>query len=526
MKKIECSLWKLVEYFAAILFGYIFILVFLLGDRIDYKMKKTFLIPNYITLLLMVIGYVIYLKKKPKVNLYNKDKSGRYLNEIDIDHWVKVLGIVFFFGQIYVFYNIFFETGWDSGSYILPAARQLAGYSETNVLQSVYFSNYPNNLFLINIFAFVLKLNKKIGVFMNENQAMSIVVLNCLICNVTLQLIYRVVKRLSTRKNALIAFMFSCVLLGMSPWNVICYSDQIAILFPILIYYIYLHEEWNEYIRGIGCIFLGYIGYCIKPQAAMILIAIIIYELLHKIVEIDKTQITKTVGVLLVSCILIGATSIGMKQLYKGEGFQLDKNQKIGMTHFLMMGMNAEYQGLYCENDVETSRSARTYQERSKLNINITQERLSEMKFQGLAKLIADKTLITYNDGTFAWSCEGGFYQFLKANKNDSVSGRLKELYYEDGKFYPLFITTMQIMWLICIFFVWIGIGNKLRKGGKSEKSYVVLLMALLGLTIFEMLFEARARYLYANVPLYIVLMFCGNGRKDMMIGKNAGKER
>ena len=84
----------------------------------------------------------------------------------------------------------------------------------------------------------------------------------------------------------------------------------------------------------------------------------------------------------------------------------------------------------------------------------------------------------------------------------------------------------MQIMWLICIFFVWIGIGNKLRKGGKSEKSYVVLLMALLGLTIFEMLFEARARYLYANVPLYIVLMFCGNGRKDMMIGKNAGKER
>ena len=50
--------------------------------------------------------------------------------------------------------------------------------------------------------------------------------------------------------------------------------------------------------------------------------------------------------------------------------------------------------------------------------------------------------------------------------------------------------------------------------------------MALLGLTIFEMLFEARARYLYANVPLYIVLMFCGNGRKDMMIGKNAGKER
>lgn len=213
------------------------------------------------------------------------------------------------------------------------------------------------------MFALVLKVNRKIGVFMNEDQAMLIVVLKCLICNVTLQLIYRVVKRLSTKRIALIAFMLSCVLLDMSPWNVICYSDQIALLFPILIYYIYLHEEWNEYIRGIGCIYLGYIRYCIKPQTIMILIAIIIYELVHRIVRFDKTKVTKMIGILLMSCIMISVTSIEMRQLYKSEGFQLDKNQKIGMTHFLMMGMNREYQELYCENDVNISRSARAYQE-------------------------------------------------------------------------------------------------------------------------------------------------------------------
>lgn len=526
MRKIEYGIWKSVEYFVAILFGYIFVLIFLLGDRIDYRLKKTFLIPNYVVLFLLIVGWTVYLRKKAKWNLKDRYKAFQYLNKIDVDYFIKVFGIVFFFVQVYVFYNIFFETGWDSGGYILPAARQLAGNSDINILRNIYFSNYPNNMLLINIFAFALKINQKIGVFTNEDQAMSIVILNCLICNVTLQLIYRVVKRLSTKRIALTAFLFSCVLIGISPWNVICYSDQIALFFPILIYYIYLHEEWNEYIRGIVCIYFGYIGYCIKPQTVMILIAIMIYELVHRIIRFDKVKVTKMAGILLISCVLIGVTSSGMKQLYKREGFQLDKNQKIGITHFLMMGMNTEYQGLYCENDVNISRSARTYKERSKLNIDITRERLREMKLQGFAKLMADKTLITYNDGTFAWSCEGGFYQFLKANKNDSVSGRLKELYYEDGKFYPLFITTMQVMWLICIFFVWIGIGNKLREGGGLEKPYVVLLMALLGLTIFEMLFEARARYLYANVPLYIVLMFYGNGRKDMTIGKNAGKER
>ena len=45
--------------------------------------------------------------------------------------------------------------------------------------------------------------------------------------------------------------------------------------------------------------------------------------------------------------------------------------------------------------------------------------------------------------------------------------------------------------------------------------------MALIGLTVFEMLFESRARYLYANVPLYIVLMFCGNTENVMIKEKN-----
>lgn len=45
--------------------------------------------------------------------------------------------------------------------------------------------------------------------------------------------------------------------------------------------------------------------------------------------------------------------------------------------------------------------------------------------------------------------------------------------------------------------------------------------MAIIGLTIFEMLFEARARYLYVNVPLYIVLMSCRNMEKVMIKEKN-----
>lgn len=86
------------------------------------------------------------------------------------------------------------------------------------------------------------------------------------------------------------------------------------------------------------------------------------------------------------------------------------------------------------------------------------------MKLQGFIKLIVDKTLITYNDGIFAWSCEGGFYQFLKEDRNDLISIILKKIYYADGQFYSLFTMVMQFIWLICLFSIWIGIKKIVKR--------------------------------------------------------------
>ena len=35
-------------------------------------------------------------------------------------------------------------------------------------------------------------------------------------------------------------------------------------------------------------------------------------------------------------------------------------------------------------------------------------------------------------------------------------------------------------------------------------------MITIIGLTLFELIFEARARYLFAYVPLYIILAVCG----------------
>lgn len=44
----------------------------------------------------------------------------------------------------------------------------------------------------------------------------------------------------------------------------------------------------------------------------------------------------------------------------------------------------------------------------------------------------------------------------------------------------------------------------------------VVIQLAILGLTAFELLFEARARYLYTFSPLFIILAVCGLRKSNL----------
>lgn len=50
------------------------------------------------------------------------------------------------------------------------------------------------------------------------------------------------------------------------------------------------------------------------------------------------------------------------------------------------------------------------------------------------------------------------------------------------------------------------GVGVASIFGVKRKNDiYVVLKLCIIGITLFELLFEARARYLYLYVPIYII---------------------
>lgn len=96
---------------------------------------------------------------------------------------------------------------------------------------------------------------------------------------------------------------------------------------------------------------------------------------------------------------------------------------------------------------------------------------------------------------------EGGFFQEYYELGNPRIADLLKSYYYPEGSYYIIFITSVQAIWLTILMLLLFAI--LVMK--KSEPVFLMGL-ALIGLTLFELLFEARARYLFAYIPIFICM--------------------
>ena len=78
-----------------------------------------------------------------------------------------------------------------------------------------------------------------------------------------------------------------------------------------------------------------------------------------------------------------------------------------------------------------------------------------------------------------------------------------------------------QALWLATLLLCALA-GLRGHAGDADVRGRVVcaLMLTVLGLTLFEMLFEARARYLYSSLPVFVTLAMLGLGRLDGLVGR------
>lgn len=500
MKKTGTILEKLVEGLFAGMMTAALLLV-LLCSGTEYNCKITFLLPNWVLCGgALVISLLLVL-------LVCRQRQKRWMGDAIrwLDRMVPWICLGLFCVEVYISFCIFFQPGWDPGTLWKRAWQRIYGDSWGD-----YFSRYPNNLLLLLLETFLLRFNSAFGIFPGDYAQMCCIVVDCAAITLSCLLTYRLLKNLTTRGWALVGFLLCVLLAGLSPWMCIFYSDTLGILFPILTLYLYTKPGKIKRNRICG-ILVGCVGYFLKPQCIIMVIAILCMEVVYAIKEKKKERALWGAGMAALSIAVILVLSNVLVWRYESANIKLEKEESFGMAHFFMMGLNEETTGGFSSEDVDFSASFATSAERTQGDIARARTRLQQMGPGGYLLHLGKKLLMTFHDGTFGWWVEGTFYTPLVDAPNTHIAPALRSLYYRDGGKHELWKLAAQAIWMATLLLGTLYGLLSLKKEGRFEVS--VLKLALFGTVLFLLLFECRARYLFMHIPLFCCLAGLGLGK-------------
>lgn len=122
------------KFFLGSVFGCVFVLL-LFFTQCTYAKKQTFLLSNIALLLFGIALFVLFLS----LNRLQQVKLSQHRPTVSSDVLIYGLCLLLFSAQLYISYNIYFETGWDAGL-LTENARNLMHKHSVDIR---YFSNYP-----------------------------------------------------------------------------------------------------------------------------------------------------------------------------------------------------------------------------------------------------------------------------------------------------------------------------------------------------------------------------------------------
>ena len=409
--------------------------------------------------------------------------------------------------QMVMIHSYYFYTDWDVETIVESAMAAVTGSDISR--HENYFSMYPNNLVLVTLFGWVVRSAYSLG--LAEHAYFALLVFQCVICwaagTMLCMLVYHL---LHSDELTAAAWVLYQLIVNASPWISIPYSDSVALFFPMaLLSVAFLMPKTGVkgILRMFLMTFLAYFGYRIKPQIVIVFIALCLYGAAQMLGRGKKAKSVLTMCFGQSCGFAAGLLCAVLLANMMAEDVNVPRNKELefGIPHFLMMGANTEEFGAYFQRDVSFSWRCATREERTQKNLQVFAERVQEMGPVGLFKQMMRKTLTNFNDGTFCWAGEGKFYREILEEKNPVLSPLTRSIYYShEGKLYPVWANFAQMIWMGVLALA------ACAALGKRDARMSVIMLSLIGLTIFETVFEARARYLFCFAPLFIILAVSG----------------
>lgn len=474
---------KLFRNIAVAFYAFISLLVIFAAPAFTYACKSSVFsyYPVVIALsILFVVFFACFLGRKTFS-----------LSDSRFNMVLNIAAVALFAFQLVFIYLAWFRTGWDV--WWLTSGTFESGLSE-------YLSRCPNQIVL---FCFIKALRDVCG-HCGIDAYLVLVLISCICCNLSLQLITRVARLLFDDCVALVTLVFGFLFIGLSPWALVPYSDTFSMPFTVGILYCAVCRQGSKYNLPV-MLFLAGIGYLIKPTVIFIALSLLLAMLSSaKSIDSLKQRFRRLIPDLRVAActVLVLVAVVVVKGSCAHSVPNLDDAAAQGMTHFLYMGANDDAGGVYNVDDIEFSSRFTDSKERSAAEIAGWKERISSMGPLGTVALVGKKTLTNFADGMFGWTFEGNF--FFQFEGHSSLGASLIGAH-GNTKLYRMFQIVSQSIW----FFILIGVSLGFLRGNVSVGEGAVY-FSICMLAVFLMVFEARGRYLVLYLPYFVMLGVAG----------------
>lgn len=498
---------RLVYAVFAVLFFPVLLCVALLGDKMKYYeiCRLATLLPNPVIFLAAAFAVVVcaFLAGRQK-SLIGKREN------IFWDIGLVVLFTALYFLNVWIARETAYYTGWDPDCVRALAYRLAEGDAWG---YDVYLVIYPNNIVISYLLGKLLIWAESFREYAYNSEFIWLQ-LNSLLISVAGLAACLTVKRLMRKRLLLLltaALYIACV--GLTPWRIIPYTDTYAMAFPVLclcfyVYYRQAQGAGRKVFYLVCCYLSGAIGGAVKANVYLMLVAVLLVEM---------TQLWKrTEGSLrfvFVQMLLIGLLAVGTKAFTEHIVAEagLEQNDEIAVSwhHYFYMGLNEETTGGYNakDNGMFDEFQFEPRAVRNQAELERAFERIRERGFFGTIGFWLRKMTMTFNDGTFGWGPEGGFYvEYPAIAKGGAKTDFLRDVFWVNSRYSGRYNTLCQLVWafvLLCLPGICIGTEQ-------TRQRNLIFAVVFLGIFLYLLLFETRARYLLCFAPALVVQASAG----------------
>lgn len=414
---------------------------------------------------------------------------GRYEGSLD-KHYNKILiafAVIMFIAEVAAGITLRYTPAWDIGAIHNGAIE----WVRTGTFEGYYkyFYECPNNIGPMAFLFVFFKIANLFGI--TDYFAVSVVITSAMLV-LSMVLVSLICRRLSDTKSAVLALILFAVSVQYYFMGGAVYTDALSMLFPVLIFWLYLKSKEAQGRKKIYIYLLmglaAAVGSLNKFTVMIMIIAIVIDMCLnYNVKEILKAAVCFA-GV--IALVMLSFNSYMYSKHLNDSAMREACHRPY--THWVMMGLKGD--GRYNGSDFTLTDSANP-QERDAIVKAETIHRLKALGASGMIELAGKKSAFDFGDGTY------GIADFFHLSPKNNT--KLHDWVLEDGKHYTgygIYVSAIQLAVLIIM----------LAGAFAAKDKLLPLYLSFFGVWLFLMCWETNRRYFSNFAPVMFTMAVLG----------------